>query len=117
VEREPGSNAQVDFGYAGLMQGPGDRALRKTWAFVMVLAYSRNQYVEFVFHQTLPTWFRLHGHAYTFFGGVPHRVVLDNLKAGIVKACVNDPQVQSTYRECADHSGFLVAPCPPPAHA
>jgi transposase len=113
VEREPGSEAQVDFGYAGLMRDPVTGALRKTWAFVMVLAYSRHQYVEFVFDQALPTWIQLHGHAFTFFGGVPHRVVLDNLKAGIVKACVDDPHVQSTYRECAEHYGFLLAPCRP----
>jgi transposase len=113
VEREPGSEAQVDFGYAGRMVDPTTGVLRKTWAFVMVLAYSRHQYVEFVFDQSLPTWIQLHGHAFTFFGGVPHRVVLDNLKAGIVKACFDDPQVQSTYRECAEHYGFLLAPCRP----
>jgi hypothetical protein len=60
-----------------------------------------------------PTWIALHGDAFTFFGGVPHRVVLDNLKAGIVQACFDDPQVQSTYRECAKHYGFLLAPCRP----
>ena len=113
VEREPGSEAQVDFGYAGRMVDPTTGALRKTWAFVMLLAYSRHQYVEFVFDQSLPTWIQLHGHAFTFFGGVPHRVVLDNLKAGIVKASFDDPQVQSTYRECAEHYGFLLAPCRP----
>jgi transposase len=43
-------------------------------------------------------------------------VVLDNLKAGIVQACFDDPQVQSTYRECAEHYGFLLAPCRPPEH-
>jgi hypothetical protein len=41
VEREPGSEAQVDFGYAGRMLDPTTGALRKTWAFVMLRAYSR----------------------------------------------------------------------------
>jgi len=113
VEREPGSEAQVDFGYAGRMLDPVTGALRKTWAFVMLLAYSRHQYVEFVFDQAVPTWIQLHAHAFAFFGGVPHRVVLDNLKAGIVKASFDDPQVQSSYRECAEHYGFLLAPCRP----
>lgn len=113
VAREPGSEAQVDFGYAGRMLDPGTGALRKTWAFVMTLAYSRHQYVEFVFDQALPTWIQLHGRAFTFFGGGPHGVVLDHLKAGIVKACFDDPQVQSTYRECAEHYGCLLAPCRP----
>jgi hypothetical protein len=43
VEREPGSEAQVDCGYAGRRFDPGTGALRKTWAFVMMLAYSRSQ--------------------------------------------------------------------------
>lgn len=113
IEREPGSEAQVDFGYAGLLVDPTSGALRKAWAFVMVLAYSRHQYVEFVFDQKLPTWIALHAHAFAFFGGVPGRVVLDNLKAGITRACFDDPQIQSTYRECAEHYGFLLAPCAP----
>jgi len=113
VERAPGAEAQVDFGYAGRMLDPTTGALRKTWAFVMQLAYSRHQYVEFVFDQTLPTWIQLHQHAFAFFGGVPQRIVLDNLKAGIVTACFDDPQIQSTYRECAEHYGFLIAPCRP----
>jgi transposase len=113
VEREPGTEAQVDFGYAGRMLDEATGKLRKTWAFVMTLAYSRHQYVEFVFDQSLPTWIALHQHAFSFFGGVPHRVVLDNLKAGIAKACWDDPQVQSSYRECAEHYGFLLAPCRP----
>ena len=69
----------------------------------MLLAYSRHQDVEFVFDQALPTWLQLHGHAFAFFGGVPHRVVRDHLKAGIVKACFDDPQVQRSDRECAEH--------------
>jgi len=113
VEREPGEEAQVDFGYAGRMFDPQTDALRKTWAFVMLLAYSRHQYVEFVFDQSLPTWILLHQHAFAFFGGVPQRVVLDNLKAGITQACFDDPQITATYRECAEHYGFLIAPCRP----
>lgn len=113
VERAPGEEAQVDFGYAGRMLDPATGVLRKTWAFVMTLAYSRHQYVEFVFDQTLPTWIALHAHAFVFFGGVPQRVVLDNLKAGILKASFDDPQIQATYRECAEHYGFLIAPCRP----
>ena len=69
--------------------------------------------VEFVFDQALPTWMQLHGHAFTFLGGVAHQVVLDSLKAGTVRACFDDLQVQSTYRDCAKHFGFLLTPCRP----
>lgn len=113
IERAAGSEAQVDFGYAGRLLDPATGQSRKAWAFVMTLAWSRHQYVEFVFDQSLPTWIALHEHAFRFFGGVPQRIVLDNLKAGITQACFDDPQIQATYRECAEHYGFLIAPCAP----
>lgn len=114
VECAPGEEAQVDFGYAGyLLDEVGQR--RKAWMFVMTLSHSRHQYVEFVFDQRVPTWLELHRHAFEFFGGVPKRVVTDNLKAAIVRASWDgsDPQVQWAYRECAEHYGFLIAPCRP----
>jgi transposase len=113
VETRPGEEAQVDFGYAGRMIDPSDGALRKTWAFVMTLSWSRHQYVEFVFDQKVETWLSLHRNALAFFGGVPERLVIDNLKAAIVCACWEDPQVQQGYRECAEHYGFLISPCRP----
>jgi transposase len=109
VERPPGDEAQVDFGYAGYLLDEAERR-RKAWAFVMTLAYSRHQYVEFVFDQKVGTWLECHRHAFEFFGGVPHRVVIDNLKTAILRACWDDPQVQQSYRECAEHYGFLIAP-------
>ncbi|MGD2148299.1 MAG: IS21 family transposase [Anaerolineae bacterium] len=113
LETRPGEEAQVDFGYAGKMIDPETGELRKTWAFVMTLSWSRHQYVEFVFDQKVETWLRLHRNAFAFFAGVPERVVIDNLKAAIVRACWDDPQAQQSYRECAEHYGFLIAPCRP----
>ncbi len=60
VETPPGQEAQVDFGYAGRMIDPATGALRKAWAFVMVLAWSRFMYVEFVWDQSVATWLLLH---------------------------------------------------------
>lgn len=111
VETKPGEEAQVDFGGAGRMYDPGTGQRRKAWAFIMTLSWSRHQYVRFVFDQKVETWLECHRLAFESFGGVPKRVVLDNLKAAIVKACFDDPQVQRAYRECAEHYGFLIAPC------
>lgn len=113
VERQPGQEAQVDFGYAGKMRDPATGQLRKSWAFVMTLAFSRHQYVEFVFDQRVATWLLCHRHAWEFFGGVVEEVVLDNLKAAILRASQDDPLVQLAYRECAEHYGFALAPCRP----
>ena len=111
IEVKPGDEAQVDFGYVGLLLDPATGRQRKAWAFVMTLSWSRHMYVEFVFDQTVETWLRLHQHAFACFGAVPRRIVLDNLKAAIVKACFEDPVVQRSYLELAEHYGFLLAPC------
>jgi transposase len=113
IEVEPGDEAQVDFGTAGQFLDRDLGRIRRAWVFVMVLSHSRHQYAELVFDQTVATWVRLHRAAFEFFGGVPCRVVLDNLRAAIVHAALYDPEVQRSYREFAEHYGFLIAPCRP----
>ncbi len=51
----------------------------------MVLSWSRHLYDELVFDQRGETWLLRHRHALESFGGVPERVVLDNLKAAILQ--------------------------------
>jgi transposase len=111
-EYQPGVEAEIDFGYIGKMRDAAGN-LRKAWAFVMVLSWSRYAYVEFVFDQKVATWLRCHRNALAFFGGVPQRLVIDNLKSGITQAIWDDPHVQMAYRECAEHYGFLILPCRP----
>ena len=113
VERPPGEEAQVDFGYAGRLQDVASGQWRRSWAFVMTLSWSRHQYVEFVFDQQVKTWLCCHRNAFDFFQGVPQRLVIDNLKAAILRACLEEPEVQHSYRHCAEHYGFLIAPCRP----
>jgi transposase len=113
IEVEPGEEAQVDFGGAGLQRDPLTGELKKAWVFVMTLSHSRHQYATLVFDQSVRTWLRCHREAFTAFGGVPKRIVIDNLKAAIVRAVWHDPVVQRSYREFAEHYGFLIAPCRP----
>jgi hypothetical protein len=79
----------------------------------MTLAFSRHQYAEVVKDQKIATWLGCHRRAFEFFAGVPAKVMIDNLKATITKACWHDPEVQRSYAECAEGYGFLVSPCPP----
>lgn len=115
IETAPGEVAQVDFGYIGLLRDGQTDTRRKAWVFVMTLGWSRHQYAEIVFDQTVPTWLLCHQHAFEFFGGVPQRVVLDNLKAAIIHAYTRDEdvEVQQSYRECAEHYNFLIDACLP----
>jgi hypothetical protein len=66
-----------------------------------------------VFDQKVETWVDLHVKAFEWFNSVPRRVVLDNLKSGIVKAVLHDAEAQRSYRELAEHYNFLISPCRP----
>jgi transposase len=109
LETKPGDEAQVDFGYAGIHPDTKGVA-RKTWVFVMVLSHSRHRYDEFVHDQGLETWIGCHERAFRHFGGVPRRVVIDNLKAGVVSHALNDAVLAEPYRRLARHYGFQISP-------
>jgi transposase len=115
IETPPGEVAQVDFGEVRQLCDPVRGQLRRTWVFTMVLGWSRHMYAEFVFDQTITTWLLCHQHGFEWFGSVPKRIVLDNLKAAIIKAYTQDqdPEVTRAYAECAAHYGFLIDPCLP----
>lgn len=113
IEVAPGSEAQVDFGYMGLIWDPLEKKQRKCWLFLMTLAHSRHCYGELVFEQKIPTWISCHRRAFEFFRGIPAKIVIDNLKAAIVKAAVYDPVANKTYYECAEHYGFVISACKP----
>lgn len=113
VQREPGEEMQVDFGSAGQLFDPGTGRLRAAYVFVATLSYSRHQYAELVFDQKIPTWLGLHQRAFESFGGVPKRVVPDNLKAAVLEALVHDPVLGEAYRRLALHYGFLISPTRP----
>lgn len=107
LETPPGRQAQVDFGRAKLRLGSERRLL---WVFGMALSHSRHRFVRFVERQDTATWIDCHVRAFEFFGGVPDTVVLDNLKAGVVKPDLYDPTVNRAYGELERHYGFVVDP-------
>jgi transposase len=113
LEFAPGAAAQVDFGAGPLLTDPRTGQTRRTWGFVMTLCFSRHQYVEFVFDQSVATWLGCHRRAFEWFGGVPGRAIIDNPKCAITRACARDPIVQRAYAECAEGYGFKIDPCPP----
>ncbi|MBK7815011.1 MAG: transposase [Rhodocyclaceae bacterium] len=44
---------------------------------------------------------------------MPERIIIDNAKCAITKACVHDPQAQRSYADCAEGYGFRIDACPP----
>ncbi len=107
---EPGSEAQIDYGRLGVWTDPATGRRHTAWAFVMVLACSRHMFVRPVLRMDQEAWTRCHVEAFAFFNGVPARLVPDNLKTGVDKPDLYDPQINRSYAELAAHYGTLVDP-------
>jgi len=107
LETPPGQQAQVDFGRARVRFGEQVRSL---WMFVMTLSFSRHRFVRFVERQDLATWIDCHVRAFEFFGGVPQTILLDNLKAGVIRPDLYDPTINRAYAEMERYYGFTVDP-------
>ena len=85
LETVPGEEAQVDFGSgAPILQANGSS--RRPWIFRIVLSHSRKAYSEAVWRQTTDTFMQCLENAFHYFGGVPKRLVIDNLKAAVPQA-------------------------------
>jgi transposase len=113
VQSAPGEEMQVDFGTVGQLYDPVAKRLRTAYVFVATLGYSRHQYAELVFDQKIATWIALHKRTFEYFGGVPERVMPDNLKAAVLRALAHDPILGEAYRRLALHYGFLISPTIP----
>jgi transposase len=107
---EAGEQAQIDYGQLGRWLDPVTGRLRTVWAFVMVLACSRHMFVRPVLKMDQRAWTECHVAAFGFFGGVPARLVPDNLKTGVDKPDLYDPKINRSYAELAAHYGCLVDP-------
>ena len=106
----PGECAQVDWGQFGSI-GVGHTRRRLSF-FVMVLCYSRMLYVEFTVSETLEHFLACHAHAFAFFGGVPARVMVDNLRSAVLRHALGQaPVLNPRYQDFAEHFGFTLRPC------
>jgi len=106
----PGEVAQVDYGFMGRWKDwLADKTLNVN-AFVMTLPFSKLPFVFPVTRMDQASWSQAHVAAFEFYGGVVERLVIDNLKTGVVKANLFDPVVNRAYQELADYYGVLVDP-------
>jgi hypothetical protein len=104
----PGELAEVDFGKLGLVYDPEMKRDRMMYALVVTLVYSRHQYVHLCHSQRTGDFIAGLEDAWVFFGGVPSRVVLDNLKPAVKKPDRYEPFFQRTFAEYARHRGFVM---------
>src|SRR3954451_7563883 len=106
----PGEEAQIDYGLLGSWFDPAAQRVRRVWAFIMVLVCSRHMFVRPVLTMDERSWVAAHVAAASFFGGLPRRLVPDNLKTGVTRRDLYDPLVNRAYGEFAAHYGVLIDP-------
>lgn len=112
----PGEEAEVDFGYAGLqpVNAPGTPLSRgKTWVLVVKLSHCRVGYHEITHDQKVTTLTAGITRAFQYFGGVPKRLKVDNLRAAILKNQHFDLQFNQDFLEWANYYGCVIVPCAP----
>ncbi len=98
-ETAPGEQAQADWAQVGMLEN------RKVYAFVLVLGFSRLCFVAFAHSMALPDLLRCHQEAFTYLGGVPAKILYDNM------AQVRLPHSKELHPLMADfaaHYGFAV---------
>lgn len=110
LEFAPGECAQVDWGSYGSVTVGSTR--RRLSFFVMVLCHSRLMYVEFVLTEGMEQFLTCHQNALNFFGGVPKKIMIDNLKVGVLQHPLGEKAVfNPRYLDLAAHYGFHPVAC------
>ena len=107
VECGPGEEAQVDYGT--VTNSVGGRK-RKIQVLRVTLSHSRKGYTEAMFRQDTESFIRGLENAFRHFGGVPRVLILDNLKAGVIKPDFYDPQLNPKFESFCNHYGVSALP-------
>jgi len=110
VETDPGEQAQVDWGSFGHMRvGTGQRPLS---VFSMVMSWSRALFIDFALDQQMATFLHMHRRALEFFGGVPKKIVYDNLKFVVLHHIGSTVQFNPPFLAFAGHHLFEATAAP-----
>lgn len=108
-----GEILEVDFGYFGLVYDEDQKRNRKAWFLSARLRHSRHAYRQMTFDQKQDTFYSALINALEFFGGVPVKVVPDNMKSAVIEASFTDPEINRAFVKMAIHYGFLISPTLP----
>ena len=105
-----GEAAQVDWGEFGTIAVGSTQ--RRLSFFLMVLCHSRRMYLEFTVSQQMEFFLACHENAFAAFGGVPARIMVDNLKSAVLQRLVGAaPVFNPKYFDFSRHWGFEISPC------
>ena len=102
----PGDEAQVDFFEVTVDQG-GER--RKVWMFLMRLMYSKRDFVTLCERCDTLSFLDAHVQAFEFFGGIPKRIIYDNLSAAVAKIVLGARHLTAPFNRLVNY--YQYEPC------
>lgn len=108
-ETKRGEYAQVDWGEFGTINHYGKKM--KLYCFSMVLGWSRAQYIEFTVSCDLQALQRCHLHAFQYFGGVPEKILYDNMKTVALFHIGDVVKFNGGFLDFANHFGYIPKVC------
>jgi transposase len=112
-ESAPGKQMQIDWGHFGSLQYGDTR--RKLYALVVIEAFSRMMYVCFTHSQKQSA---LHGcllAAFTWFGGSPTELVVDNMATAVVERIGSIVRFNAAFLDFLRHFNVVPVACNPGA--
>lgn len=111
IDFPPGDAAQVDWAHCGTISVEG--RTRRLSAFLFVLCHARYAYVEFTTSEQLEVFLACHERAFAAAGGVPRRVIYDNLRSVVLAHVGADVRLHPRFADFAAHWGFRPVACAP----
>lgn len=108
-ETAPGEQMQID--WVEFRKGK-----HPLYAFCATLGYSRMSYVEFVTDMKIETLIECHNHTFDHFGGIPQRILYDNMKTVVLERDTNGPgehRYHAAFLDYSRHCGFVIKLCRP----
>lgn len=100
----PGEQAQVDWGHFGHIEI--DSYKRPLMAFVMVLSWSRDIFLQFYLNQQMENFLRGHVAAFEHWQGIPRVCLYDNLKSAVLERLGDAIRFHPTLMALSGHYYF-----------
>ena len=104
---------QIFIDYAGQtvpIVNPDTGEVHQAEIFVAVMGASNYTYAEATWTQDLWDWINSHVRTFQYLQGVPRIAVPDNLKSGVHKAHIYEPDLNPTYQDMARHYNLAIIP-------
>lgn len=109
-ETAPGDVAEMDFEQLGPLLDPLTGKRPVVWGLSVVLVHSRHSFLWPLVQQTVEATIEGLEAAWRFFGGIPHRLILDNFPAAIAGPDALHPKPTRAFLEYSQARGFLLDP-------